>query len=382
MFENVVAFIRELYNKPSGVIALHEPCMCGNEKKYVMDVIESSCVSSGEYVNSFEKKICEVTGAGYAVSTVNGTAALHTALLLAGVRPNDEVITQPLTFIATVNAVSYSQAHPVFIDVTMDSMGLSPDKLEEFLKVNTKVSSEGCVNLKTGRTIKACVPMHTFGFPCRIDEIVSICRKYHIQVVEDAAESLGSLYKDKHTGTFGRLGIFSFNGNKIATSGGGGCIITDDDELAAKGKHLTTTAKVPHSWEYHHDTVGYNYSMPNLCAALAYAQLEQLPDFIRQKKDLANRYRGFFREMKDIEFVEGPVNSSLNYWLNAIKFSSKELRDTFLREMNDNGILARPVWSLTNKMPMYAHCQVSDLTNAEALENEIVNLPSSIIKNG
>jgi perosamine synthetase len=294
MYEDVVEFIKTLY-KTDDFIPLHEPRFVGNEKKYLNDCIDSTFVSSvGKYVDRFEDEFAKRVGSRYAIATVNGTSALHISLLLAGVTKDDEVITQPLTFIATCNAISYIGAKSIFVDVDLDTMGLSPVSLKDFLEKNCKIENKKCINKNTNRVIKACVPMHTFGHPCRIDEIRDICKLWHVELVEDAAESLGSYYKEQHTGTFGKLGAFSFNGNKIITSGGGGVIVTDDEELAKKAKHLTTTAKVPHKWEYVHDMVGYNYRMPNLNAALLVAQLEQLDDFLQNKRDLACEYEEFF----------------------------------------------------------------------------------------
>jgi perosamine synthetase len=275
---------------------LHEPRFIGNEKKYLTECIDSTFVSSvGKFVNEFEEKIANYTGAKYAIATSNGTSALHISLQLANVEQNDEVITQALTFVATCNAVSYCGAQPIFVDVDKDTMGLSPSALKEFLENNTSVKNELCVNNTTGRVIKACIPMHTFGHPSRIDEIKDICDRNHIFLIEDAAESVGSFYKDKHTGNFGQVGVMSFNGNKIITAGGGGCIVTNDKTLAKKAKHLTTTAKVPHKWDFYHDMVGYNYRMPNLNAALLVAQLENLDNFVHSKRKLASIYEEFFK---------------------------------------------------------------------------------------
>ena len=295
MNNEIISFIKSLYGH-ADFIPLHEPRFFGNEKKYLNECIDSTFVSSvGKFVDMFEQKIAEFTGAKYAVTTTNGTAALHISLLLSGVEHGDEVITQPLTFIATCNAISYCNADPVFIDVDLDTLGLSPTALKEFLKNNCEISGQKCINKKSGKTIKACVPMHTFGHPCKIDEIKTICDEWHIALVEDAAESLGSYYGGRHTGTFGLVGAISFNGNKIITSGGGGCIITNDEVIAKKAKHITTTAKIPHKWEYVHDLVGYNYRLPNLNAALLTAQLEQLDGFLNSKRDCpAKQFRIHF----------------------------------------------------------------------------------------
>jgi len=379
---NLIKFIQQTYNTKD-FIPLHEPRFRGNEKKYINECIDSTFVSSvGKFVDLFEQKIAEYTGAKYAVAAVNGTAALHMALLLSNVGDDDEVITQPITFVATANAISYTGASPVFIDVDKDTLGLSPEKLEHWLSLNTTHSSDDkqpvTINKKSGKQIKACVPMHTFGHPCRIDEIVEICNNYNITVIEDAAESLGSYYKGKHTGTFGKLAILSFNGNKTITTGGGGMILTDDEDLAKLAKHLTTQAKVPHKWEYIHDFIGYNYRLTNLAAALGVAQLEQIPGFIKAKRELAKSYKNFFINT-NIEFVNEPNNSQSNYWLNTILFENRNVREEFLEYTNQNGIMTRPVWKLINELPMYKKCQTGDLSNAEWLADRIVNLPSSVI---
>jgi aminotransferase in exopolysaccharide biosynthesis len=382
MFDRINQFIRELYNKPEGIIPLHEPCFSGNEKKYITETIDSTFVSSvGEFVNQFEKMMCEITGGKYAVATVNGTSALHIALLISGVKKGDEVITQPLSFIATSNAISYTGAVPVFLDVDIDTLGLSPGSLRQFLESETFSDQEGnCINRQTGKRISACVPMHTFGFPVRIDEILEICRKHNITVIEDAAESLGSKYKGKHTGTFGELGIFSFNGNKIVTCGGGGCLITDNKDLARKAKHITTTAKIPHQWEYNHDEIGYNYRLPNLNAALACAQLEKLEEFIKNKKRISLKYQEFFNSFPGVKYFSESEESETNHWLNTICFESPAVRNQFLKVSNEAGVKTRPIWVLTNKLPMYKHCQAWKLKNAEWLEERVVNIPSSVIK--
>ncbi len=377
MFENTIDFIKQLYLSKD-FIALHEPVFSGNEKKYLNECIDSTFVSSvGKFVNKFEEMIAEYVGSRYAIATVNGTAALHIALLLANVRQDDEVITQPLTFVATCNAISYCGASPVFVDVDKDTMGLSPQALKSFLEQNCEVLNDKCINQKTKKVIKACVPMHTFGHPCRIDEIVEICKQWHIEVVEDSAESLGSRYKDKHTGTFGKLGAFSFNGNKIITSGGGGCIVTDDEALAKKVKHLTTTAKVPHKWEYVHDEIGYNYRMPNLNAALLVAQLEQLDRFIENKRELASLYAEFF-EKEGIEFIKEPKEAFSNYWLNGIVLKDKEQRNQFLEATNSTSVMTRPIWKLMNKLEIFQDAQSDGLENALWIEERVVNIPSGV----
>ena len=378
MFSDIVFFIRQLYNKTTDVIPLHEPRFIGNEKRYVNECIDSTFVSSvGPFVERFEKEFAEYVGSRYAIATVNGTAALHAALIVAGVDRDDEVITQPLTFIATANAIRYCGANPIFVDVDRDTMGLSPTSLKHFLEQACAVANGRCVNRSSGKTIKACVPMHTFGHPCRIDEIKAICDAWHIILIEDAAESLGSIYKSKHTGTFGKLGAFSFNGNKIITGGGGGVIVTDDEFLAKRAKHITTTAKMPHAWEYVHDEIGYNYRLPNLNAALLVAQMENLGKFLENKRELAAIYEKFFTGT-DIVFVREPKDCRSNYWLQAIIVKDTKERDAFLKFSNENGVITRPVWQLMNKLPMFQTCQTSDLANALWLEERIVNIPSSV----
>lgn len=377
--KKIVDFIQETFNTKE-FIPLHEPRFIGNEKKYLNDCIDSTFVSSvGKYVDQFEKDFALKVGSKYAIATVNGTAALHISLILADVKKEDEVITQALTFIATCNAISYIGAEPVFVDVDLDTMGLSPKSLENFLKTNCEIVNNQCINKTTKKVIKACVPMHTFGHSCRITEIKDICDKWNIALVEDAAESLGSYYKDKHTGTFGKVGAFSFNGNKIITSGGGGVIITDDEKLAKRAKHLTTTAKIPHPFEYVHDEIGYNYRMPNLNAALLVAQLEQLDKFCKSKKELALKYDKFFKNIDDIDFIKQPEKSSSNYWLQAVILKDVKTRDEFLKFTNKNGVMTRPIWKLMNELEMFKDCQSSDLTNSKICEEKIVNIPSSVI---
>ena len=377
MYRDFINFVRKVY-ATKNTIPLHEPKFIGNEKKYLNQCIDTTFVSSvGKFVDQFEKKIAKYTGAKYAIATTNGTAALHTSLILAGVGQDDEVITQPLNFVACCNTISYSNAQPIFIDVDRDTMGLSPSKLMFFLENNTTVKNKQCINNRTNKIIKACVPMHSYGHPCRIDKIKEICDEYCIFLIEDAAESVGSLYKNRHTGTFGQLGAMSFNGNKIITAGGGGCVITNDEVLAKKAKHLTTTAKIPHKWDFNHDMVGYNYRMPNLNAALLVAQLEKLDDFIIDKRNLANEYENFFKN-SNFDFFKEPKDSKSNYWLNSIIFKNKNERDKFLEETNSNGIMTRPIWTLMNKLPMFKDAQHDDLKNSEWLSERVVNIPSCV----
>ena len=378
-YAKIVDFIRETFHKPAGFIALHEPLFVGNEKQYIEECLDSTFVSSvGKFVDRFEEDMARFTGAKKAVVCVNGTNALHLALKLAGVKQNDEVITQPLTFIATANAISYCGAHPVFVDIDKDTLGLSPNALELFLSQHTEQKTDGCYNKTTNRKIAAIVPMHTFGHPCRIDEIAEICQQYKIELVEDAAESLGSYFKGQHTGTFGKIGVLSFNGNKIITTGGGGMLLFNDEQLAAKAKHLTTQAKVPHSWEFVHDEIGYNYRMPNINAALGVAQLEQIESYLNAKRKLAETYEKFFAHT-EIQFIPEPENSCSNYWLNCILLSNRNERDVFLKYTNEHGIMTRPVWELMNRLPMFKNAQCGNLTNAERIADRLVNISSSVL---
>jgi perosamine synthetase len=379
IFDATLSFIRGYYQKPTGSIYLHEPVFIGNERAYVLDAIDSTFVSSvGRYVDQFEATIRDYTGAKYAVATVNGTAALHMSLLLAGVERGDLVITQPLSFIATCNAISYIGADPLFIDIEADTLGLDPVKLSDFLKENTIVANNCCYHKPTGKKIAAVVPMHTFGLPGKIDLLADVCARYYIPLVEDAAESIGSKFQGHHTGTFGLLGAFSFNGNKTVTSGGGGVIITNDEKLGKLGKYLTTQAKIPHKWEFTHDMIGFNYRLPNINAALACAQLEMLDKYIAVKRDLANKYNAFFNDIDDIEFVTESKNSFSNYWLNSVLFKDEVHRDAFLNYSNALEIHTRPAWTLMNHLKMFANCISSDLSTAIDVQKRLVNLPSSV----
>lgn len=381
MFDEVISLIRNHYNRPEGFIPLHEPRFTGNDKKYVADAIDSTFVSSvGKYVDRFEAMMRDYTGATYAVATVNGSAALHMSLLLAGVKRDELVITQPLSFIATCNCISYIGAEPVFVDVDPVTMGLSATKLASFLADKTTVKNGSCYHTATGKRIAACVPMHTFGHPADLDQIVALCTEYKIPLVEDAAESIGSRYKGKHTGTFGLVGAFSFNGNKTITCGGGGMIITNDEHLARLAKHLTTQAKVPHSWEFVHDHIGYNYRLPNLNAALACAQMEQLDPFIENKRILSAQYETFFAGT-GIRFMKEPPGTFSNYWLNAILLKDQAERDAFLTYTNNKQIMTRPVWTLMNKLEMFKHCLCENIDTAIDIESRLVNLPSSVASN-
>lgn len=372
----VVDLARDIFGQ--GFIPLHRPVFEGNEKQYLIDCIDSNFVSSvGAKVTEFEQQIAGFTGAGFAIATVNGTAALHAALQVVGVQRDDEVISQALTFIATCNALSYAGAQPVFVDVDCDTMGMSPEALGRFLRQHGEKREGRAWNKTTGRRLAACVPMHTFGLPCRIDEIAALCKEWGIALVEDAAESLGSYVGQRHTGTFGQMATLSFNGNKVITTGGGGMIITNDERLARRAKHLTTTAKVPHPYEFVHDEVGYNYRLPNLNAALGCAQMERLSEFLQVKAGLAERYGAFFDEL-GVKFARGIDGTTANHWLNAVVLGSLAERDAFLAYTNDNGVMTRPIWRLMTRLTMFQHCQHDGLENSLWLEERVVNLPSSV----
>jgi len=407
-YQSVIDFIRSLYPNRE-TIPLHEPYFGGNEKKYVLDCIESTFVSSvGKYVERFEEMIRDFTGTKYAIATVNGTSALHIALKLAGVGQGDLVLTQPLTFIATCNAITYCGAEPIFVDIDPETLGMSPDSLELWLSANTIIQDDACylkevqestnlhelsqieelqesfevnsskfVKICGLKKIAACVPMHTFGHPCKIDQIIEICNRYHIPVVEDAAESIGSYYKGKHTGTFGKLGILSFNGNKTITTGGGGMILTDDDQLGPLAKHITTTAKKAHPWKFEHDMIGYNYRLPNINAALGCAQMEMLPEILKNKRNTAQIYQSYFKTIADIEFITEPKECISNYWLNAILLKNVEEREAFLEQTNSQKVMCRPAWILMNKLKMFNQCLKAEIPMSELIESKLVNIPSS-----
>lgn len=378
MFNDVVSFIHELYGT-YGMVPLHVPTFRGNEKKYMNECIDSTFVSSvGKFVDRFEDMMIDYTGTQKAVVCVNGTNALHMAMLLVGVEREDEVITQALTFIATCNAISYIGAHPVFVDVDKDTMGLSPDAMESWLKENAEIKGENCYNKRTGKRIKACVPMHTFGHPVHLDKLVEVCNRYHIELVEDAAESLGSFYKGKHTGTFGKIGAISFNGNKTITTGGGGMLLFQDEKLGNFAKHLTTQAKVPHRWEFVHDNIGYNYRMPNINAALGCAQLEEIDHILANKRETAEKYNYFFSDKENIQFFTEPEGSKSNYWLNAVLLNDKEAQHQFLEYTNDHAVMTRPIWELMNRLPMFKDCETDGLQNTVWFADRVVNIPSSV----
>lgn len=377
-YSKTISFIKEVFGNQD-FTPLAVPVFAGNEKKYMEECIDTTFVSSvGKFVDRFEKDMAEYAGCKKAVVCVSGTNALHMSMMLVGVERDDEVLTQALTFIATCNAISYIGAHPVFIDVDKSTMGLSPDALKEWLVKNAEIKHGQCYNKNTGRRVKACVPMHTFGHPVRIEEIANLCEEYHIELVEDAAESIGSLYKGKHTGTFGKVGAISFNGNKTITTGGGGMMLFNDEELAAHAKHLTTQAKVPHRWEFRHDHIGYNYRMPNINAALGCAQLENLDKFIASKRRLALEYAEYFKNVEDIQFFTEPEDTFSNYWLQAVILKDKAAQQEFLQQTNDNGVMTRPIWELMNRLPMFEHCENDGLKNTIWFADRVVNIPSSV----
>lgn len=374
----LIRFVRDYFNT-NDYIPLHVPSITGREKEFVTDTIESTFVSSvGAYVDRFEQEVAEYTDSPKAVATVNGTAALHVSLKLAGVKRGDLVITQPLTFVATCNAIAYCGAEPVFVDVDCSTLGLSAAALKNWLEENARIDDEGlCRTRADNKVVRSCVAMHTFGHPADLDGLVRVTRDWNIVLVEDAAESLGSLYKGQHTGTFGALGALSFNGNKVITTGGGGMILTDS-VLGERAKHLTTTAKKPHPYEYIHDEVGYNYRLPNLNAALGCAQLEQLEDFIAAKRTLASAYQEEL-STTNLVFITESEGCRSNYWLNAVICEDKIHRDSLLEATNRQGVMTRPVWALMNNLSMYQNCRRGDLSNSEWLEARVVNLPSSVV---
>ena len=373
--DEVIKFIKKLFDSDE-ILALHQPVFMGNEKRYLNECIDTTFVSSaGKFVDRFENMIKVYTGAKYAVATVSGTAGLHVALKLVGVEPGTEVITQPLTFVATCNAIRYCDANPIFVDVDIDTMGLSPNSLQKFIDEYTDQRNGHCFNKKTGNKISAVLPMHTFGRPCRIKEIAGICKEFNLALVEDAAESLGSYYQEQHTGTFGEFGVFSFNGNKVITSGGGGMIVTNDPTLAKKAKHITTTAKLAHPYEFIHDDEAFNYRLPNINAALGCAQMESLDIILDNKRYLAEDYNAFFEE-KSIVFAKALNETKQNHWLNAILLENKSIRDDFLKQTNDAGVMTRPIWRLMNKLKMFNKYHTDDLENALWLEERVVNIPS------
>lgn len=377
-YAKVVDFIHEMYGNLE-FIPLSVPKFIGNEKKYLNECIDTTFVSSvGKFVDRFEEEMARYTGAKKAVVCVSGTNALHMSLLLVGVERDDEVLTQALTFVATCNALSYIGAHPVFIDVDRETMGLSPKALRIWLEKNAELKNGICYNKRTGRRVKACVPMHTFGHPVKIDVLMNICNEWHIELVEDAAESIGSFYKGQHTGTFGKVGAISFNGNKTITTGGGGMLLFQDEELGNFAKHLTTQAKVPHRWAFVHDHIGYNYRMPNINAALGCAQLENLEFYVEDKRETAEKYRNFFAEILDVSFFTEPKDCRSNYWLNVVLLKDKTAQQEFLEYTNNHGVMTRPIWELMNRLEMFKDFENDGLENTRWLADRIVNIPSSV----
>lgn len=377
MHREIVEFIKKQFGNKE-FIPLHEPVFAGNEKKYLNECIDSTFVSYiGKFVGEFENSIQEFTGAKFAIATSNGTVALHSALLLAGVKENDEVLMPALTFVATANAVSYCRAHSLFVDTSKKTLGIDVDKLEEFLSDIAEIRDDGyCYNKRSGRRIASIIAMHTFGHPVEMDKLNAVADKFNIIVLEDAAESIGSKYKDAHTGTLSKIGILSFNGNKTITTGGGGMIVTNDENIAKRARHITTTAKLPHRWEYVHDEVGFNYRMSNINAAIGVAQMEVLDNVVRSKRELAEQYKDFFQNTP-VEFFTEAENCYSNYWLNVIFMKNRIDRDEFLKFSNDSGVMTRPSWTLLNKLRMYAECETMNLEGANWLEDRIVSLPSS-----
>lgn len=374
--QDTIQFIKSLYPEYCEHIPLHAPVFFGNEKKYLNDCIDTTFVSSvGQYVDRMEEMVAEYTGASRAVVCVNGTNALYMSLLLSGVKQDDEVITQPLTFIATANAISYLNAFPIFCDVDEDTMGLSPFAVRQWLEENAKINHGVCYNKSTGRKISAIVPMHTFGHPVHLDEFVKLCNEWNLQLVEDAAESIGSFYKGKHTGLFGKVAALSFNGNKTITTGGGGMLLFTDKELGDKAKHLTTQAKIPHRWEFKHDAIGYNYRMPNINAALGCAQMENINLILENKRKTAMLYKAFF-DGSNIKFFNEPKDCKSNFWLNAVLLPNKNAQINFLEDTNNAGVQTRPIWELMNRLEMFKTCQHGKLSIAEMFADRVVNIPS------
>lgn len=378
--DRILSAINKALAGAEAPVSLHEPQFAGNEWNYVKECLDSSFVSSvGKYVERFEKKLAEYTGVHRAVAVVNGTAGLHTALLLIGMGPQDEVLVPALTFVATANAVVYTGACPHFIDSDAHTLGVDPLKLDLYLSKIARRDADGCVNRKTGRRIRAIIPMHTFGHPVDLDAVEDVCRQFGLTMIEDAAEGLGSRYKGAHVGNRGLFSVLSFNGNKILTTGGGGAILTNDEKMADLARHVTTTAKLPHRWAYLHDRVGYNYRMPNINAALGLAQLEQLPEKIEKKRRLSERYAEAFKDVEGVRFFVEPEFARSNYWLNAILLEDElsDCLEDLLDLTNRNGVMTRPVWTLLHKLPMFKNCPRMDLSMAESIESRLINIPSS-----
>ncbi|OFZ53989.1 MAG: aminotransferase DegT [Bdellovibrionales bacterium RIFOXYC1_FULL_54_43] len=376
--QELTQFVRSHYGTESGAIPLHAPVFQGNEKKYLAECIDSTFVSYlGKYVTQLEAMTQEYTGTKHAIAIGNGTLALHAALHVLGANSESEVITQTLTFVATVNAIRYTGAAPVFLDSSRTTLGMCPEALKVFLQENAELRDGKAYNRKTGKSFAACVPMHVFGHCVDLDGLIKICDSYGIPLLEDAAESLGSFYKGRHTGVIGKLGILSYNGNKIVTTGGGGMILTNDDALAARLRHITTTAKKKHAWAFEHDELGFNYRMPNVNAAVGCAQMERLPQMLADKRATAEAYARFFAQ-KGIPFIAEPEGTKSNYWLNAILAGSRQERDAILEYTNSHGVMTRPVWEPMHRLPMHADFQRGPLTNAEWLADRLVNIPSGV----
>jgi perosamine synthetase len=378
--EAVLHALKSVLPQNQDAVSLHEPQFGGNEWAYVKECLDTGWVSSvGKYVERFEHDLAEFTGAKRAVAVVNGTAALHVCLRLVGVKPGDEVFVPALTFVATANAVTYCGAIPHFVDSELKTLGMDPVKLDTYLRDSAEIRQDGCYNKQSGRRIAAAIPIHTFGHPVDLDSLTEVCARYRIAMVEDAAESLGSYYKGKHTGNWGRVTALSFNGNKVITTGGGGAILTNDEELGRLAKHLTTTARIPHPWELSHDMTGYNYRLPNINAALGCAQLEQLPSFLQKKRALADRYKSVFAEVKGAVFYTEPEHAQSNYWLNVLLIDEQHAgqRDALLELTNRNGMQTRPAWTLMHRLPMFRQCPCMDLGVAESIARRLINIPSS-----
>lgn len=376
----ILNILKSVIGQGNNFVSLHEPAFAGNEWSYIKECLDTGWVSSvGSYVDRFEAMLAEFTGVKKAIAVVNGTAALHICLKLAGVEAGDEVLLPTLTFVATPNAVVYCGAIPHFVDCEETTLGLNSNKLANYLSVISEIRGNECFNRETGRRIKSVVPMHTYGHPVDLDSLVDVCERFKLVLIEDAAESLGSYYKGKHTGQWGKLSALSFNGNKVITTGGGGAILTNDEQLGALAKHITTTAKLPHTWEFYHDMIGYNYRMPNINAALGCAQIEQLPYFLQCKRKLAEKYRQALADTDGVRFFTEPETARSNYWLNTLLLDAphSDKRDELLKLTNDSGIMTRPTWTLMHKLSMFNNCPQMDLSIAEDLERRLINIPSS-----
>ncbi|WP_319381918.1 LegC family aminotransferase [Thiomicrorhabdus sp.] len=378
VYDEIIAFIREHY-QTNEAIALHAPCLGQTEKKMLLDCIDSTFVSSvGKYVDQLEKQVAAYCGAKHAVAVTNGTLGLYLGLRLLGVRPGDLVLTQSLTFVATLNAIKMHHAEPYLLDVDETYLGLSAEKLAHFLETETREEDGERIHIASGKPVRVCMPMHTLGFPAEIDTICKVCRQYGIAVLEDAAEALGSRYQDRHLGTFGDIGVISFNGNKVITTGGGGMLLTDSDQLAHMARHLSTTAKISHDWLFEHDEAAYNLRMPNLNAALGLAQLAKLPDFLRDKRLLASEYQHLCQDFAELDCLPAPPNSQPNFWLNALRFSTQAERDEFLQYTNKRSIQTRPLWTPMHLLKPYQSTLRDHLPVTEQLAEQIVNLPSGV----